>query len=202
VNRSLARTSKEIDHQSCRTSLFNPLRALLFIAGLVLVTLAQPATGSAAGDIANQPVSGSLEELAGSIEHEHPLAAFELSKRLWEAGRKDEAVFFFYLGQLRFRAHLLANRNGDPTGGRALFEALMSTMGPPINQYAFGDIPALLATIDRVIAWDDGHADDYASMKARDEVNAGLKKMRDDVIARQDEIRRTRSEKGLPNRGP
>jgi len=78
----------------------------------------------------------------------------------------------------------------------------MSTMGPPSNQYAFGDIPALLATIDRVIAWDDGHADDYASMKARDEVNAGLKKMRDDVIARQDEIRRTRSEKGLPNRGP
>ena len=78
----------------------------------------------------------------------------------------------------------------------------MSTMGPPINQYVFGDIPALLATIDRVIAWDDGHADDYASMKARDEVNAGLKKMRDDVIARQDEIRRTRSEKGLPNRGP
>ena len=62
--------------------------------------------------------------------------------------------------------------------------------------------PALLATIDRVIAWDDGHADDYASMKARDEVNAGLKKMRDDVIARQDEIRRTRSEKGLPNRAP
>ena len=132
MNRSLARTSKEIDHQSCRTSLFNPLRALLFIAGLVLVTLAQPATGSAAGDIANQPVSGSLEELAGSIEHEHPLAAFELSKRLWEAGRKDEAVFFFYLGQLRFRAHLLANRNGDPRGGRALFEALMSTMGPPM----------------------------------------------------------------------
>ena len=60
----------------------------------------------------------------------------------------------------------------------------------------------MLATIDRVIAWDDGHADDYASMKARDEVNAGRKKMRDDVIARQDEIRRTRSEKGLPNRGP
>ena len=53
----------------------------------------------------------------------------------------------------------------------------------------FGDIPALLAAIDRVIAWDDGHADDYASMKSRDEVNA-------------DEIRRTRSEKGLPNRGP
>ena len=72
--------------------------------------------------------------------------------RLWEAGRKDEAVFFFYLGQLRFRARLIANPNGDPTGERALYDALMSAMGPPINQYAFGDMPALLATIDRVIA--------------------------------------------------
>jgi len=32
---------------------------------------------------------------------------------------------------------------------------MMSAMGPPINQYAFGDIKALIATIDRVIAWDD-----------------------------------------------
>jgi hypothetical protein len=140
---------------------------LLFVAALVLAALAQPVAGNAAGDITNQPVSGSLEELAGGIEHEHPLAAFELSKRLWEAGRKDEAVFFFYLGQLRFRARLLANPNGDPTGGRALFDALMSAMGPPINQYAFGDIPALLTTIDRVIAWDDGHADDYAPPRTR-----------------------------------
>ena len=113
-------------------SLSVPLRALLFVAALVLAALAQPVAGNAAGDIANQPVLRSLEELAASIEHEHPLPAFELSKRLWEAGRKDEAVFFFYLGQLRFRAHLLANRNGDPRGGRALFEALMSTMGPPM----------------------------------------------------------------------
>jgi ElaB/YqjD/DUF883 family membrane-anchored ribosome-binding protein len=78
----------------------------------------------------------------------------------------------------------------------------MSTMGPPINQYAFGDIQALVATIDRVIAWDDEHADDYATRKAREDVKAGLRKMRDDVIARQDEIRRTRSQNGLPNRNP
>jgi hypothetical protein len=182
--------------------LFIPLRALLFIVALVSAVLAQPGAGSAAGDIANQPVSGSVEELARGIEHQHPLAAFELTKRLWEAGRKDEAVFFFYLGQLRFRAHLLANPNGDPTGERALYDALMSTMGPPINQYAFGDIPGLLATIDRVIAWDDGHADDYALLKVREDVKSGLKRMRDDVVARQDEIRRTRSEKGLPNRSP
>lgn len=54
----------------------------------------------------------------------------------------------------------------------------------------------MIATIDRVIAWDDAHADDYARREA---AIAGLKRMRSDVLARQDEIRRTRSEKGLPN---
>jgi hypothetical protein len=34
---------------------------LLFVAALVSATLDQPAAGGAAGDIANQPVSGSLE---------------------------------------------------------------------------------------------------------------------------------------------
>ena len=192
-----------IDHEACHVSALSLLlRALLFIAALASAVLAQPGAGSAASDIANQPVSGSVEGLARGIEHQHPVAALELSKRLWEAGRKDEAVFFFYLGQLRFRAHLIANPNGDPTGERALYDALMSAMGPPINQYAFGDIPALLATIDRVIAWDDRHEDDYAPLKAREDVKSGLKRMRDDVVARQDEIRRTRSEKGLPNRNP
>jgi hypothetical protein len=179
-------------------------RALLLTAGFLSPIFAQAEPGTALGgkSAAPQAQPQSIELLAAGIEHEHALAALELAKHLWEAGRKDDAVFFFYLGQLRFRAHLLANPNGDPTGGRALFDALMSAMGPPINQYAFGDIPALLATIDRVIAWDDSHADDYAPVKAREEAKTGLKKMRADVVARQDEIRRTRNENGLPNRNP
>ena len=182
----------------------------MFLHGLLLAAVllspglaqAQPGIAASAKDAADQSQSQSIEALAAGIEHEHALAALELSKHLWEAGRKDDAVFFFYLGQLRYRAYLSANPNGDPSGGRALFDALMSTMGPSINQYAFGDIQALVATIDRVIAWDDGHADDYATRRAREDVKAGLKKMRDDVIARQDEIRRTRSQNGLPNRNP
>jgi hypothetical protein len=187
---------------ACASTLTVSSRALLLIAALVSAVIARPSPGSAAGEIADPWVSSSVEEFAGRIEHEHPAAALELSKNLLEAGRKDEAVFFFYLGQLRFRAHLLANPNGDSSGERALYDAMMAAMGPPINQYAFGDIPALLATIDRVIAWDDAHADDYASLKALNEVKAGLKKMHDDVTARTDEIRRTRSQNGLPNRSP
>ena len=181
------------------------LTGALSIAALFLPLRGARAGPSAAGganDSASQPLSLSVEALAAGIQHEPPSAAFETTKVLWEADRKDDAVFFFYLGQLRFRARLLTNPKLDPSGEPALFNALMATIGPPINQYAFGDIQKLVATVDRVIAWDDSHADEYASSAARESVKAGLRKMRDDVLARQDEIRRTRSEKGLPNRAP
>jgi hypothetical protein len=40
----------------------------------------------------------------------------------------------------------------------------------------------MAAIIDRVIAWDDSHADDYAPPSAkRDDIKAVLKKMRADI---------------------
>ena len=173
------------------------IRAFLLAATFLALAAIHGTWGFAAGtsDQDNRPPPQSVEALAAGIEHEDPAAALELSNRLWAAGRKDDAVFFFYLGQLRFRAHLLS----DPKRDRSLFDALMAAMGPPINQYAFGDIKALIATLDRVIAWDEAHADDYATREGREAAKAGLKKMRGDVLARQDEIRRNRSEKGLPN---
>lgn len=147
--------------------------------------------------------SQSSEELAAGIEHKHPVASMLLAKRLFESGQKDQAVFWFYLGQLRYRAYLMANPGLDPTGEPALFSSLMEVLGRPVNEYAFGDIPALVAVIDRVIAWDDSHPDDYTPpSQTREEVKAGLKKMRADFLARQDEIRATRAANGLPNRNP
>jgi hypothetical protein len=205
-HRSLAAVHCELTPSTTRrTALSTALTGALSLAALILplrVARTGPSATGGANDSANQPLSQSVEALAAGIQHEPPSAAFETTKVLWEAGRKDDAVFFFYLGQLRFRARLLTNPKLDPSGEPALFNALMATMGPPINQYAFGDIQKLVATVDRVIAWDDGHADDYASSAARESVKAGLRKMRDAVLARQDEIRRTRSEKGLPNRAP
>jgi hypothetical protein len=128
------------------------IRALPLAAIFLALAVVHGTNSLAAGptDQDNRPPPQSVEALAAGIEHEDP-AALELSNRLWGAGRKDDTVFFFYLGQLRYRADLLSDPKRDPS----LFDAMMSAMGPPINQYAFGDIKALIATIDRVIAWDD-----------------------------------------------
>src|SRR5215212_9300237 len=51
----------------------------------------------------------SPQQLMAGIERKHPAVFYMLAKKLFEAGEKDEAVFWFYAGQLRYRAYLQAN---------------------------------------------------------------------------------------------
>jgi hypothetical protein len=78
------------------------IRALPLAAIFLALAVVHGTNSLAAGptDQDNRPPPQSVEALAAGIEHEDP-AALELSNRLWGAGRKDDAVFFFYLGQLR-----------------------------------------------------------------------------------------------------
>lgn len=124
--------------------------------------------------------------------------------RLVKAGRMDDAVFWFYVGQLRWRFDLAAHPEQDPTGGPALLASLMDVLGTPINAYAFGDIPRLTAVWDAVLAWDAAH-DNGSTSKTRyaaawEKQRAGLRSLRADTLARRAEIERTRVENGLANR--
>lgn len=175
-------------------------RRALIVAIVAALVAAAPANGEPA--IPDDLLAQSIEQLTTDIEHKHPVAALLLAKRLFERGRQEEAVFWFYLGQLRYRAYLKSHPELDASGDPALFASLMEVLGRPINVYAFGDIAGLASVIDRVIAWDASHADDFASGNAREEIKAGLVKMRAEIIAKQDDIRRQRRERGLPNRTP
>ncbi|MDB6080111.1 MAG: hypothetical protein JWO82_3858 [Akkermansiaceae bacterium] len=81
----------------------------------------------------------------------HPAVLYALSDALVRSGRKDEAVEWFYLGQLRARSD--ANKAQDPSAKRAV-SALNERFGPQINPYAFQDIGKLKATVARVLSKD------------------------------------------------
>ena len=130
-----------------------------------------------------------------------PVAYFHKAAQLFKQGQRDEAVFWYHLGQLRFRAYVKAHPDLEPSGAPAL---LMATMGPPLNQYAYGDIPALNRTIDRVLAWDDSHPDAatpkdrFATERAS--IRPGLVSLRDTNLAQRDQIRAERTKNGFENR--
>ena len=129
-----------------------------------------------------------LDALVKDVAHQHPSAMFILAKRLFDAGKRDEAVFWFYEGQLRWHA-LIASMSGQPIGEQSHLQVLMSEVGPDINHYAFGDIPALLKTADRVLDWDATHPDDFAPKgKAKDDARAALKQFEAYVLANEDAL--------------
>lgn len=138
-----------------------------------------------------------VQALAG----QHPAEYYKRAGELLQAGKKEEAVFVFYLGQLRYRTFLLANPGTeDPT----LFATLSQVTGKPINQYAFGDIPALARTIDAVLAYDTAHPDTFSSpagsAAAHASVRDGLTAMKTKMLAETDRIKADRTKNGLENR--
>ncbi|MBI3431848.1 MAG: ankyrin repeat domain-containing protein [Hydrogenophilales bacterium] len=79
-----------------------------------------------------------------------PLELFKPSFVLFMHGRKDEAVFWFYAAQLRVRQQMIVN-NGDRG---QLMTVMLMTVGPPINNYAFQNVPRFIEILDRVLEWD------------------------------------------------
>ena len=138
------------------------------------------------------------------IPADHPAAGYLRAIKLFQAGKRDQAIFEFYLAQLRFRIYVKARPGLDPSGEPALLGSLNQTIGRPINEYAFGDLSALGETITRVLDWDEQH-DDPATPKERHaevraEVRTGLEVLRNHIMSHQGSIKELRRANGLPNR--
>ncbi len=170
------------------------------LAIIVLAAVAPLAASAARAQSTGTVPSATTQALAGK----HPAEYYKQAAALFEAGKKDDAIFVFYLGQLRFRTHLLARPTLPPDGDAALFASLSEVVGRPINQYAFGDIPALARTIDAVLAYDEANPDAFTSpdqfAQAHTGVRGGLAGMKAKMLATADAIRAQRLKNGLENR--
>lgn len=145
-----------------------------------------------------------LDELIRVIPDHHPAFYYILARRLFDAGRRDEAVFWFYAGQLRYRIRLSCHPNLRPDTEPALFGSLQETVGRPVNEYGFGDLQALPATMERVLAWDaatrNGFEPKAACTRTIAEQREGMGQLIAQLRANPDAIRRERAAHGLPNR--
>ncbi|WP_019996876.1 hypothetical protein [Aureimonas ureilytica] len=139
-------------------------------------------------------------EGAETLAKAHPSELVAKAPALMAAGRPEEATFWFYAGQLRWHARLAANPAQDPSGEPALFASLFETIGPEVNGWAFGDIPALQKTIDAVLAWDARYPGPSLPAASVASTRAGLVKLRDQIGREADKIRAGREAAGLPNR--
>jgi len=142
---------------------------------------------------------------AATLNGQHPAEYYRRAAKLFGEGRRDDAIFVFYLGQLRYRAHLSARRAElKPDGDPALFLSLSEVVGRPLNEWAFGDIPALVRTIDAVLAYDAANPDAFTPpVKHADTiriVREGLSTMKATILRDAESIRKSRAKNGLENR--
>lgn len=153
--------------------------------------------GQLASVIAQEPDFPPGAETAG---HAPPSEIMLRAAPLMQVGKSDEATFWFYAGQLRWRSRLNSDPDQDPTGEPALFSSLFETLGPAVNGWAFGDIPRLQQTIDTVLLWDERYPDPSLDPAVHGRMRAGLTDLRDQIGREADTIRTERTSRGLENR--
>jgi hypothetical protein len=166
---------------------------------IVVLALTLPALwcGPGSAEDRNMQDTQSHESLDTRIKnaaHEPAYVILRSSAELFRNGRRDEGVFWYYVGQLRARIEGMS----DQRRGEA-YSAVFETIGPQINAYAFGDIDKLAATMDRVLAWDNEHPLENADPAHRAQVRDGLVKLRTYLVEHKDEIRNTRAAQGMAN---
>src|SRR5205085_9647692 len=120
--------------------------------GMGAVTNGTAAQGSCDNSVDPQTVA--LDELIRIVPDQHPSFYYILASRLYAANRKDEAVFWMYAGQLRYRIRLACHPELQPDTEPALFASLQEEVGRPINEYAGADPDAWAASIARARDWD------------------------------------------------
>ncbi|MEM1376555.1 MAG: hypothetical protein AAGG69_04120 [Pseudomonadota bacterium] len=135
---------------------------------------------------------------------ENPFDQIQRAAELFGAGQRDEATYLYYVAQLRTRIYLEARPNLDPSGEPALAGALFGVVGRPINEWAFGDVDAVIVTMDRVLAWHAANDDEITpkatNAAAHRTIVDGLRSFRNQIAADPDRIRAQRRANGLENR--
>ena len=145
-----------------------------------------------------------VNELKQQASGLHPSALYILAGKLFSEGKKDEAIFWFYVGQIRYRFLLGADPKLDPSGEPAVFSALQNTVGRRINEYAGGDPDTWVAMIKKARQWDLDNPNEFTSKQEHhvlhQEILGGLDQMTSHIENNKDSIRQERAKRGLENR--
>jgi len=137
----------------------------LFATGLLLAGLTAAAEPIDTADVLSSP----NEEVERRLPDSHPAMYLVYAGRLWYEARSDDAVFWLYVGQIRYRLYLAAHPRMDPSTDPARFKRLLEVTGEPIERYAGGDIPKWRSQLAQALLWDKENPNNYTSTSRYDD---------------------------------
>ncbi|MEN3793554.1 hypothetical protein [Fulvimarina sp. MAC3] len=144
--------------------------------------------------------SAELERILPGL---HPSSYFFLANEKFEAGERNEAVRWLYVGQIRYRYHLAANPDLPPSGDPAFLASMMEVVARPINEWAGGNVETWIAEIQAALEW-DAETPNYFTPKdvfsnELETVRTGLQDLITWIDEQRDQIPVLRSQNGLEN---
>ena len=151
-----------------------------------------------------EALSKSEIEVETRLPESHPSVFFAFAKRLFEVGRRDDAVMWLWVGRLRFRFHLKASPALALDGDPALMASLNATVGSTINEWANGSPRDLSASIQRALDWDAKSANLITSKEQHGatlaELRSQFSELASEILKSEGAIRASRQAQGLENR--
>lgn len=179
-------------------------RLLLAVALLVATATvgAAPLTQEAIDAVPDKKVPS--KELEANLPDSHPMAYFLYAGKLFRAGKQDLATRWYYVGQIRFNYHLLANPGLPAEGDPAALAGVNKSYGPAFTDWSGGNIRIWLQNIKDALAWDAANPNNFTPKETH---AAALEQARAQVSGTYDTIKRTenqikseRAARGLPDR--
>ena len=145
----------------------------------------------------------SHQQVEQQFPSSHPSNYFVYAARLFHEGAKQDAVFWFYVGQIRYKFYLAANPGLPPSGDPALYSSLHESVGSTINLWAGGNPDMWAEQIGRALDWDAANDNKFTSKvtyaSTLQGVRGGLEQLKDWVTTNKAQILEERKKRGLPN---
>ena len=96
-------------------------------------------------------------ELKNNASRIHPVGYYILAAKLFHEGSKDESIFWFYIGSLRYRYYLSSIGDDPFHPENELFGKVQFEIGGLLLDYAGGDPECWSNQIVRAAEWDDSN---------------------------------------------
>ena len=155
------------------------VRPIVVVLCLCWASTAWPAADTLQARLASKDPAvarAAVAEVIAAADRAEPLSLMLAASRHFELGAQEEAVLWFYAGQLRARySPQLAGENGQ------LVTISSVTLGEGINMYAMRDIVKMIESIAKAMHWDEQTYETWARANKLDPASAELLKRRSDA---------------------
>ena len=105
-------------------------------------------------------------EVEKALPSAHPMAYYVYSGRLAHEGDKGRALFWYYVGELRYRFYLAVNPDLSPDGAPALFGSLHQSVGQAVADPKQIDRATSVKEFKQALDWDATNDNKVTSKKA------------------------------------